>query len=494
MKKYAVLIFLMIVSLIFASCGTASVTEDVTAKTPETVTSNEDSFDESLESTEDFTITPGAGAGEVTVDGTTYTITSAGEYTLSGRLDGNIVVDAGDEDEVVLILNNVTISSSDAAPIAFVNAGEGTVKSEEGTYNAIYDERTGDVAEDDSEDEDEDGAIFAACDLKITGNGSLTVTSTYDNGIKTKDDLKIKNVTLKVTSVGNALKGNDSVTVESGSLILISTESDGVKTKNSDVSSKGNQRGDVTVTGGTVEITSAGDGVHAAHDVVISGGDVTITSADDGIHAEGTITISGGAVNIADSHEGLEANVIDIQGGNVFVYGEDDGLNAAKGDSTPLIKISGGFVDITAPSGDTDAADSNGDFTVTGGFVLIKGGAAMGSVAGSVDVDGEISVTGGTVIALGGICEVPASGSVNYYVSSGTTFGAGEYVLSSSDGNIATFTLTSSYASLWIASDALTLDGEYTLTKDGEAILSWTQSSSASGDSVQSGFGGMGRR
>ena len=92
-------------------------------------------------------------------------------------------------------------------------------------------------------------AIWAACDLKLTGKGTLIVSTDYDNGIKSKDDLSVKNVTLKVTAKGNALKGNDSIEVKSGSLYLVSTVSDGVKTVNSDVSSKGNQRGTITFSG-----------------------------------------------------------------------------------------------------------------------------------------------------------------------------------------------------------------------------------------------------
>ena len=89
---------------------------------------------------------------------------------------------------------------------------------------------------------------------------------------------------------------------------------------------------------------------------------VTIDAADDGMHADGTLTISGGYVNIQTSYEGLEANVINIEGGESYVYGRDDGMNACKGTAkTPMINITGGYIEVTTPSGDTDAVDSNGD-------------------------------------------------------------------------------------------------------------------------------------
>lgn len=58
--------------------------------------------------------------------------------------------------------------------------------------------------------------------------------------IHTKDDLKVKNVALKINAYDDALCGNDSVKIESGDLELISRVGDGIKTSNSDVSSKGN--------------------------------------------------------------------------------------------------------------------------------------------------------------------------------------------------------------------------------------------------------------
>ena len=146
---------------------------------------------------------------------------------------------------------------------------------------------------------------------------------------------------------------------------------------------------------------------------------------------------------------------------------------------------------MTTPSGDTDAIDSNGNFVQTGGYVLVKGGSSSGSMAGSVDVDGSISVTGGAIVALGGICETPSSGSVNTYISSGTSFSSGSYELTDSSGNvILSFTLDSTYRSVWLASDAIVLKETYSIKKDGSELLSWTQSSSTVGSAGGGSWGG----
>ena len=684
--------FLLIFTLLCTACGagvqtnagassTAAATGDSTAApaqdSAETLT---DPTDRSRETTEDFSVT--TEAGEITPDGSVYTIAAAGEYTLSGALsDGQIVVDAGDEDEIKLILDNAAISCSTGAPILIQNAAEVTVKAAEDSYNTVTDLRTGSA-----DGVEEDAAIYAACDLKLSGSGTLIVETAFDNGVKSKDDLSVKNLTLKVTATGNALKGNDSVTIKSGSLILISTASDGVKTENTDVSSKDKQRGTVSIQGGQVDIYAACDGISAAYNVEISeeetctvniytasyadvgtaaagaetylivpgslysetcdyyaylyndddsdglfvqcvyetmvysgrtgyyglvfripdgyrnilfhivtrgaapdgtnykasttgetvntamngylltsvsgdtaygdwvqitsggnsskttysakgikaeneiivdagtvtihagddglhanggmalengaeglgnitvnGGSVTVTSADDGMHADNALTINGGTVIVVESHEGLEANVITLNGGTTYVYADDDGLNACKGAATPMVIINGGYAEIRTPSGDTDAIDSNGSFQMTGGTVLVLGGAQMGGMAGSVDTDGTVTVTGGTIVALGGICQTPQSGSVNTYVSNGTSFPSGEYRIADASGNtIFSFTLSGSYSSCWIASDAFALNGSYTVEKDGSTFLSWTQSSQTSGDAGNYGFGGFG--
>ena len=278
MKRLFLLLLPLV--LLFTACGvlpkttsaaqaTAVSTAASTASTASAAASQEstalsDPTDASKETTDTFALT--YEGGEVSSNGSVYTISSAGEYTLSGALgNGQIVVEAGDEDEIKLILNNASISCDFGAPILVRSAAEVTVKAEKDTYNTVTDLRSGSA-----ETVEDDAAIFASCDLKLTGSGTLIVETAFDNGVKSKDDLSVKNLTLKVTAVGNALKGNDSVQIKSGSLMLISTASDGVKTENSDVSSKGKQRGTVTISGGQVDIYAACDGIHAAYNVEIS--------------------------------------------------------------------------------------------------------------------------------------------------------------------------------------------------------------------------------
>ena len=421
---------------------------------------------------EEFTVS----GSSVSLEGSVFTISSAGTYTLSGKLsDGQVIVNAGDSDDVTLVLNGADISCSTGAPILVVNGDNVVIEASAGTANSVSDNRTSI-----SSSENYDAAVYSACDLDLTGTGSLSVTSKAGNGVKTKDDLGISSLTLSVNAPGNALKGNDSVTIKSGTLDLVSTGDAGIKTSNADVSSKGNQKGSIVISGGTVNISASGDGLHAEYNIEISGSSViNISTEDDAVHAEQQIIISGGTLGITKSHEGLEGNVIDISGGEIYVAASDDGLNAAaSGSSTPLINISGGYLEVVTSSGDTDAVDSNGNFTMSGGTVIIKAGSASGGMAGSVDVDGSVKVTGGTIIAFGGIASTPASGSVNTFIQSDTSFAAGSYVLEDASGSqIASFELGGNYSSVWIASGKIQLNGTYSLSRGGAEVLSWTQTS-----------------
>ncbi len=609
-----------------ASGGETTITSDITKEDTD-VTHADDAENYRVSITGDFTVTSDTSDG-VTQSGSVYTITKAGEYTVTGLLsEGQLIVDAGDEDEVTIVLNGTSITCSSGSPIYVKNASKVEIKSEENSFNEVIDNRT--EATEDSSDDAGNAAIYATCDLKLVGKGALVVTGNYNNGIQSKDDLSIKNVIVKVTAVNNAVKGNNAVDIESGNIIAISAKGDGIKTSNSNISNKGNQKGIVTITGGNIdvyaacdgidaayvvdisgdgnlniytdtyseyseEVTSSGsssgtstsrnssanktasantvsyvaasdtianapggfggnkaggdrpgmpgdfnesgnssgqsystkgikaeseinisgftinvcstdDGIHANSDsgvletgedgkgtIVINGGTITISSGDDGMHADKQLDVNDGYINIVTSYEGLEAMTINLNGGKIYVYATDDGINACTGDgkTSPIINVTGGYIDVTTASGDTDGIDSNGNYVQTGGMVLVKGGSSSGNVSGSIDVDGTVTITGGTCVALGGICETPVN-SVNAYVLSSVSFSSGSYSLKDASGNeVISFTVDGSFSNGWICSDTLTTGTSYTLYRGSDSVADWTQESGTMGASGTGGFGG----
>ena len=205
------------------------------------------------------------------IDGQTLTfsgLTADTVCSISGSFNGQIVIDGGDDYKFELEMCGLTLYSSEQNPIMILSGDKVTLTAKKETKNYIYDTRE---AVSDDDETAYSAAVYAKCDLELAGKGELTVISSNNNGIHTKDDLKVKNLTLSVTCEDNALKGNDSVSITGGILTLIAKSGDGIKTKNSDISSNGNQRGIVTISGGTVNICAACDGIDAAYDADISG-------------------------------------------------------------------------------------------------------------------------------------------------------------------------------------------------------------------------------
>ncbi len=262
---------------------------------------------------------------------------------------------------------------------------------------------------------------------------------------------------------------------------------------------------EINISGFTINVCSTDDGIHANSDsgvletgedgkgtIVINGGTITISSGDDGMHADKQLDVNDGYINIVTSYEGLEAMTINLNGGKIYVYATDDGINACTGDgkTSPIINVTGGYIDVTTASGDTDGIDSNGNYVQTGGMVLVKGGSSSGNVSGSIDVDGTVTITGGTCVALGGICETPVN-SVNAYVLSSVSFSSGSYSLKDASGNeVISFTVDGSFSNGWICSDTLTTGTSYTLYRGSDSVADWTQESGTMGASGTGGFGG----
>ena len=216
-------------------------------------------------------------AGCVTVQNNTITLAGMTEdstYTLSGAFYGNIVVEGTEDCEIELELNGFTLTSPTECPLTVSGADQVTISAKKGTDNYLND-----IREAVTDENAVSAAVWADCDLSLQGKGNLYVSSVANNGIHTKDDLKVKNLYLQVECEDNALKGNDSVTVESGTLVLIARTGDGIKTTNSDLSKKGKQRGTVAITGGDIRIYAACDGIDAAYDVTVdeSGATVNLT-------------------------------------------------------------------------------------------------------------------------------------------------------------------------------------------------------------------------
>lgn len=388
------------------------------------------------------------GAG-VSVDGSRVTFTSAGTYLLTGSLTGQLVVDTQDEEKVKLILNGVSVTCSDGPALLAVSAPKKVILyTAAGSVN-LFSDGTGYIVPDEQQTEGNlypNACIYACCDLKLDGEGTLQVTGNADKGINTKDDLEIAGGTLRVTSAGAGIRGNDSVTVDGGDVTVVSG-GDGIKTAQTEKDGKGT----LTVSGGSLYVTSTGDGLNAATDLSVKGGTIVVTTKDadgstvretqpgqssggrggfpgggpggegnnnkptisaKGLKAEGTITVSGGQLTLTTVDDGIHSNdTVLIRDGSLWIKAGDDGIHADKtltiaGGTTEIaqsyegleadkINILGGVNRITASDDGMNASNGTTSGGPGGGMPGGPGGPGGGFRPGG-DPGGRGGQTGGT--------------------------------------------------------------------------------------------------
>ncbi|UPK43815.1 carbohydrate-binding domain-containing protein [Paenibacillus pabuli] len=256
---------------------TVSVSEQTSVKYADLVTMDAEDTNVSWSAADSTTIKLNGTTAAITGSGAkaangSVTISAAGTYVLSGKLtDGQIVVNVADKGTVHLVLNGATINDNDSAAIYIQKAGKAIITLEEGTENAVSDGKTY-VYADDTTDEP-DAAIFSKADLTFNGTGKLTVTGNYNEGITSKDELKIVSGTINVKSADDGIKGKDMVAIQAGT-ITIDSEGDGIKSTNDTDTTKGF----VAIAGGTFNIQSGSDGIQAETALVTDGGTFNIVT------------------------------------------------------------------------------------------------------------------------------------------------------------------------------------------------------------------------
>ncbi|ORX43641.1 hypothetical protein BCR36DRAFT_335770, partial [Piromyces finnis] len=324
-----------------------------------------------------------------TISNEQVTITTAGTFIIKGLLEGQIRIEAAKEDFIHLILENATIKSNNGPAIYGVSAdkvtltlvGENTL-SDSSNYTVV--------------DEEPDACLFIDSDLTINGSGSLNVTGNYSDAIRCKSDLKIVNGNISVPSaVQRGIKAKNSICIKDGSLLDITSNNSALKVTRMDNPEKGF--------------------------IVIDGGNIVISTTNDAIHAESHLTIRGGYIDIKSCKEGLEAQMIDILGGEIHIVSSDDGINATKiakkedtngnnmfgsmpatgTDGSIYINIVGGKTYVTMTGMDVDGIDSNGVLYIGSEaqvYISIEGD-IYGNMA-ALDAEGSNAITSGSTIVI----------------------------------------------------------------------------------------------
>lgn len=412
----------------------------------------------------------GSGAS---VSGQTVKITKAGTYELTGCCeDCNILIEAGKDDRVTLVLNDVRLTAKTGCVLDCEKAKTLVLYSNDGTSNVFTDGETYTALG----DTDPDAAVFTRSDLIVCGAGSLAVNGKYGDAVKCKDALSILEGDVAITAADDGITGKDSVSI-SGGVLSVNAGGDGIKSTNSEDADRGN----IFVSGGKITVNSEKDGIQAEKSLAISGGDITIKAGGDaadeevkaqdspwdrdkrnpmggeaqgvgnaesqkGLKAGGNITIDGAALAVTAADDSIHSNAsVTINGGSFELSSCDDGIHADEtlrivsgdinitksyeGIEGKCIEIDGGTISLKAADDGLNAAGGdNGSFFGYGEasddyYIRISGGDI------TVDADGDGIDSNGTIAQSGGVLTIygptnSGNGAIDYersYAMSGGT-------------------------------------------------------------------------
>lgn len=233
----------------------------------------------------------------------------------------------------------------------------------------------------------------------------------------------------------------------------------------------------IVIDGARVKINSSDDAIHTnSGNVLIKGGTLDLTTLDDGIHADELVKIDGGEITVNGSYEGIEGAYVEIGGGTIYITASDDGINAASDDESANehIIISGGTITVDASG---DGLDSNGAIYVSGGTLIVYG-PTTGADTG-LDADGGIIIDGGNVFVASSkeMLEIPASNSKsNVLVYGVNTVPAGsEIILTNADGGeMVRITLKKQAQAIILSMPELATNGTYSLYADENLLASFS--------------------
>ncbi len=209
---------------------------------------------------------------DVNADGATVlsndvtTITSAGNYILTGAYAG-ITVSVGNDETAHLFLNDATISGD--AGIAISNTNKKStliITACENTENEVASKG------------DDANAIHVKGTLKINGTGTIKV-SAKKNGIKVSKGLSIADSTLNVTAGNHALSARF-IEAENAKINVLSAGKDALNAECDDETQEFTlEEGYVSLKSSRVFASVSGDGIQADTFVYITGGSVDIETA-----------------------------------------------------------------------------------------------------------------------------------------------------------------------------------------------------------------------
>jgi len=306
----------------------------------------------------------------VKISGTTATITDEGTYVISGSLNnGMIVVNSDKKDKTQLVLDGADIRSETSAPIYVLQADKVFLTLAEGTENTLSNGGSFEAIDDNNID----SVIFSKEDLTLNGTGSLTISSPGGHGIVSKDDLTVTGGTYNITTASHGITCKDALSV-TGAVMTIAAGKDGIHSENDEDSSLGT----LYIQSGTFSVTAEGDGLSAGSSLQIDGGTFDLLTGGGSENAAQKTSDAWGSMAGMVGHPGGMGRPGNMGGrpgqvtqptANVSTSEDSTSIKGIKAAASLI--INGGAFTINSAD---DALHSNGTLTVNGGTFTISTG------------------------------------------------------------------------------------------------------------------------
>lgn len=200
-----------------------------------------------------------------------------------------------------------------------------------------------------------------------TENTVAEDSSTSIKAIKASNNLLVEGGTFTIDSADDSVHSNSCIIINGGTFDI----SAGDDAFHADEI--------LSINNGSINITDSYEGLEALN-IIISGGTIRIISADDGINAAGGNDSSGmGGMRPGGDRFGASNGSIVISGGTIYMNASGDGI-----DANGTLEISGGHITVCGPTkGDTAVLDYDKTAVITGGTFVGTGASMMAQTISS---------------------------------------------------------------------------------------------------------------
>lgn len=332
-------------------------------------------------------------------------------YTLSGTSgNGSFYMDSSHA--MTLVLDNVNLTNPDSAAVNIQDGKMINVRLADGSTNSLADGLT--TASNDGSDS-HNAAFYVDGHTSWTGSGSLTLKGNVKHAYSS-DEYTLLNTGLGTITVSSSVTDgfhiNQYFRMQGGTLNITST-GDGIDVGKKKTDKENN--GMMMLEGGTLNVVTSGEATKALKcesDLVVSGGTITASTTGSAVYdatesdisscaaakCDGAMTMSGGTMTLSSTGAGGK------------------GINA-----TGAITISGGILTVVTTGsvyeyGSLDtkpqAIKSDANITLAGGTILSCASASSGT---AFKTDYQVLTNGATVMGVGGKAVTPATSSTHSY-------------------------------------------------------------------------------